>query len=621
MYAKRIQIVNYGPIRQLDIKFPIDDDGPKPVVLIGPNGSGKSVLLSHIVNALMMAQQRAYSETPEVAGGKVYKLRSPDYVLTDRDYSFTRVDFVDDFWSSELQLNRSKKDYDPPPEGILGTDAQTLWDDMGEHVASHLGYGGLTDWTRITDLFTKNCILYFPPNRFEEPAWLNEMNLKSKVSHMDLSHIEGHTNRKIVNHSPLRQNQSWIFDLIYDSRVFELKCEQMEIPQQASDGNQSKLRVTIYQGHDGRASRLGEIALDIVQIIMGKSEKITLGIGDRHNRTISIMKGDESRTREEDYKMKEEEPIVPNIFQLSSGEVSLLNLFFSILRDYDLTRNQFTSTEDIKGIVIVDEIDLHLHARHQYEVLPRLIKMFPRIQFILTSHSPLFILGLQKLIDEHDVCLYQLPEGRTVNPEEFGEFGVAYRAFSETQRHYDEIRSAVADAHKPVIFVDGKTDVRYHLKAAELLGFDYLLSETDFRDGGGMLKNIWSGLTTDHVDRKKVIVLHDPEDRVHSDTRVNVYRRKIDQLVGHPVQNGVENLFNRETLQRASEFRPAFIDKIRSHNKIERGMEVEVPEVWTVNKDEKTNLCNWICKHGTANDFLCFRPVLEMLQKILVEND
>ena len=56
MYAKRIQIVNYGPIDQLDITFPFEDDIPKPIVLVGENGSGKSILLSHLVNGLISAK-------------------------------------------------------------------------------------------------------------------------------------------------------------------------------------------------------------------------------------------------------------------------------------------------------------------------------------------------------------------------------------------------------------------------------------------------------------------------------------------------------------------------------------------------------------------------------------
>ena len=605
MYAKRIQIANYGPIQRLDITFPVGDDGPKPVVLVGANGSGKSVLLSHIVNALMLAQQSAYRETPEVEGGKVYKLRSPHYVSSAKDYSFARIDFVDDLSSSELQLKKCKEDYDAVPDGVLGTDAQALWDSMADRDVSHLDYRSFNDQIRLRDLFTQNCILYFPPDRFEDPAWLNEMNLRSKASHMDLSHLEGHTDRKIINHSPLGDNQDWVFDLVFDLNVFELKTSRIPLPLQVKDGAQVNVPVTIFEGFSGRAKTLYDAVLRVVRITMGNSDDLRLGIGARHNRVVSIISGDKH--------------IVPNIFQLSSGEVSLLNLFFSILRDYDLTGNHFTRSEDITGIAVIDEIDLHLHAHHQYEVLPRLIKLFPRVQFIVTSHSPLFILGLQRAIGEDGVGLYQLPGGQTVNPEEFSEFGVAYRAFSDTRRYYCEVRSAVKDAQNPLVFVDGKTDVQYHTKAAKLLGFSCLITGAEFRDGSGMLKNIWSGLTKDHVERKKVLVLHDPEDRVESDTRANVYRRRIERIEDHPVQKGVENLFSKETLERAIEYRPAFIDRTRAHQKIERGIQVAVPEIWTVNKDEKTNLCNWICEHGTADDFMHFGPVLEMLQEILAD--
>ncbi|MCZ8195856.1 MAG: AAA family ATPase [Oligoflexus sp.] len=45
--------------------------------------------------------------------------------------------------------------------------------------------------------------------------------------------------------------------------------------------------------------------------------------------------------------------------------------------------------EDIAGIVLVDEIDLHLHPAWQREVVPSLSRVFPRLQFVFTSHSPL----------------------------------------------------------------------------------------------------------------------------------------------------------------------------------------------------------------------------------------
>jgi energy-coupling factor transporter ATP-binding protein EcfA2 len=52
--------------------------------------------------------------------------------------------------------------------------------------------------------------------------------------------------------------------------------------------------------------------------------------------------------------------------------------------------------EDNCGIVLVDEIDLHLHPEWQRAVLPRLAKAFPRLQFIVTTHSPIVVGTLQR---------------------------------------------------------------------------------------------------------------------------------------------------------------------------------------------------------------------------------
>jgi hypothetical protein len=48
-----------------------------------------------------------------------------------------------------------------------------------------------------------------------------------------------------------------------------------------------------------------------------------------------------------------------------------------------------------KGIVLVDEIDLHLHPKWQMNVLPTLARALPNIQFIVTSHSPLVVGSLE----------------------------------------------------------------------------------------------------------------------------------------------------------------------------------------------------------------------------------
>lgn len=50
-------------------------------------------------------------------------------------------------------------------------------------------------------------------------------------------------------------------------------------------------------------------------------------------------------------------------------------------------------SEQIEGIVLLDEIEQHLHPSWQLEIVPRLAKAFPAVQFIATTHSPLVAIG------------------------------------------------------------------------------------------------------------------------------------------------------------------------------------------------------------------------------------
>lgn len=45
------------------------------------------------------------------------------------------------------------------------------------------------------------------------------------------------------------------------------------------------------------------------------------------------------------------------------------------------------------GVVLIDEIDQHLHPRWQLKIVQKLRKLFPNIQFIMTTHSPVIVLG------------------------------------------------------------------------------------------------------------------------------------------------------------------------------------------------------------------------------------
>jgi hypothetical protein len=59
------------------------------------------------------------------------------------------------------------------------------------------------------------------------------------------------------------------------------------------------------------------------------------------------------------------------------------------------------SIEDISGIVIIDEIEKHLHPLLQRRIIKHLYDKFPKIQFIISTHSPLCVSGVSDVIDGH----------------------------------------------------------------------------------------------------------------------------------------------------------------------------------------------------------------------------
>lgn len=76
--------------------------------------------------------------------------------------------------------------------------------------------------------------------------------------------------------------------------------------------------------------------------------------------------------------------------KLSDGEKSLFALIGDITRRLDLTYafHQNVNILEMSGVILIDEIEQHLHPSWQRTIIPNLRRTFPNIQFILTTHSP-----------------------------------------------------------------------------------------------------------------------------------------------------------------------------------------------------------------------------------------
>ena len=431
-----------------------------------------------------------------------------------------------------------------------------------------------------------------------------EFDKPSRIAeYMDLKRLQGYTSRKVINYSPLHDNRNWLFDVVYDRAVFETRT--VNVPMSVQDNAQS-ISLPVQIGPAGDATGIYEIALQIVQRVMKDNDEARFGIGRRQNRVVSLEGAIGN--------------IVPNIFQLSSGETSLLDLFLSILRDVDLRGTSLTSAGEVQGIVVVDEIDLHLHAVHQHEILPSLMQMFPKVQFIVTTHSPLFVLGMAQTLGEDGFALYRMPQGQQISAEEFTEFGDAYKAFTTTSKFSDDVRAAVKAAHSPILYLEGKTDVQYLRRAAELLGQQAELQgiEIDERGGGGNLKNIWKAVENPPVSLvpREMVLLHDCDHTGPDLSKENRFRRTIPRQSEHPLVKGIENLFSRTTLEQALSHKPEFIDITPEHSKTIRGQHQIIPEQWAINEHEKKNLCDWLCENGADEDFENFQVIFDILGEV-----
>ena len=116
---------------------------------------------------------------------------------------------------------------------------------------------------------------------------------------------------------------------------------------------------------------------------------------DRFDSALQILLDEESIHIEYDYKKYDfkirqngREPFSFN--ELSDGYSSVIYIVSDLILRMDKNRllEDKISEYDYQGIVLIDELETHLHIELQKKIFPFLTKFFPKIQFIVTTHSP-----------------------------------------------------------------------------------------------------------------------------------------------------------------------------------------------------------------------------------------
>ncbi len=95
-----------------------------------------------------------------------------------------------------------------------------------------------------------------------------------------------------------------------------------------------------------------------------------------------------------DFKIEYEDKVF-GLDELSDGYSSILAILTELILRMEA---HHVNDYNVEGVVLIDEIETHLHVELQKNILPLLISFFPNIQFIVTTHSPFILSSLPNAV-------------------------------------------------------------------------------------------------------------------------------------------------------------------------------------------------------------------------------
>lgn len=134
---------------------------------------------------------------------------------------------------------------------------------------------------------------------------------------------------------------------------------------------------------------------------------------------------------------------------LSAGFKSCIYIILGLIKEieYRFSEKQIKA-EDFDGIILIDEIDLHLHPTWQAKLIETLKTLFPQVQFITTTHSPSV---LQSLSRNEIIPLTQDEAGNiSVKELELTEFGLQGWTIEEILRDVMEMPETTSKLYETI---------------------------------------------------------------------------------------------------------------------------------------------------------------------------
>lgn len=486
LVVRSVIFINRAPFEKLDLKF---IDGIN--VLSSENGRGKTTIMSYIVDALHEMAKETFTQSYAGHETSWYRVSAGAEVIDSNRISLVYIRFVYqgnniDYIELRGEINNEKYNAlkqelpeSPIPISVLKQNMQQ------GNTCKYCHFFNTT--IKKDELFSHHIATYFPAYRYEMPAYMNSIFYPDKSPFDIAPRFQGYLPNPIEVISGIDNIANWLMDVVLDWRAED---DERHAPESIVWHNVCNV-------------------LEWALLAKKGNNHIRFGIGRRNAGTsrVSVICTYPDR----------EKRISPSVSYLSSGEKGLLCIFGEILHQSDRIHPNVVA-ENIDGLVLVDEIDKHLHIRQQKEALPQLLNKFPNIQFIVSSHSPFLNMGLADECNIPSQIIDLDAGGVACEPRQNELYNQVYEMMlnekADFAKQVEDMKQQLAIATKTLIITEGKTDIIHINKAKEKLGitleYDTIAPEKQPNGDGDVLKLLKQLALTPHTN--KIIGIFDCDD-------------------------------------------------------------------------------------------------------------
>ena len=464
MKVKHLHLQNYGRFEDLKIDFaPTAEKSGNVTVIVGNNGAGKSQILQALATGLswFVNGLKDYSKETKVRANKEHgflQSNEGEYIeqsqiKNNKDYSELELSFYDESIGMEiLNINSTRKEIlIPASYGIQRT--------------------GFNELIKVySKIFQKSkdislpIVAYYPVNRgvistpmdINEDSTTNQLTayedaLKSSASFE--SFFSWFREREDIENESVVSSETKVKEIDENELINDLigsekfkKIMNEVIDETIKDEKaMAELLQALVKGIHQFNKELPKLKSAILYDKQLKAVRLVIKI-------FTGLSNPKVRRQGTPTMIVEKDGEELDVNQLSQGEKSLLALVGDIARRLALLNPSLDNPLEGEGVVMIDEVDLHLHPKWQHDLIDKLVATFPNVQFILTTHSP------HVISDRNDILLYSLDDGElTEMPNVYGEdantvltkiFDVDIRD-SKVEEQFTIIRRAISNRDYP----------------------------------------------------------------------------------------------------------------------------------------------------------------------------